>query len=96
MAAGAAIPFEKKLPLAAFTGNTQAEPRQRLALVAKSNPDVLFVNQVYKKSDTGGKSCVDLGLADKGGLQEDKCALSFEEMCGYRYLVNVGSNGYAN
>jgi protein glucosyltransferase len=96
MAAGVAIPFEKKLPFAAFTGNTQAEPRQRLALVAKSNPDVLFVNQVYKKSDTGGKSCVDLGLADKGGLQEDKCALSFEEMCGYRYLVNVGSNGYAN
>ena len=39
---------------------------------------------------------MDLGLADKGGLQEDKCALSFEEMCGYRYLVNVGSNGYAN
>ena len=39
---------------------------------------------------------MDLGLADKGGLQEDKCALSFEEMCRYRYLVNVGSNGYAN
>jgi protein glucosyltransferase len=31
-----------------------------------------------------------------GGFQEDECALSFEEMCRYRYLVNVGSNGYAN
>ena len=26
----------------------------------------------------------------------NECALSFEEMCRYRYLVNVGSNGYAN
>ena len=96
MEAGAKIPFEKKMPLAAFTGNTQAEPRQRLAEVARANPDTVFVNQVFKKSPTGERSCVDLGLADKGGLQEDKCALSFEEMCGYRYLVNVGSNGYAN
>ena len=94
--AGAKIPFEDKIPLAAFTGNTQAEPRQRLAEVARSNPDSVFVNQVFKKSPTGERSCVQLGLADKGGLQADKCALSFEEMCRYRYLVNVGSNGYAN
>ena len=64
MEAGVKIPFEKKMPLAAFTGNTQAEPRQRLAEVARANPDTVFVNQVFKKSPTGERSCVDLGLAD--------------------------------
>ena len=75
---------------------TAAMMAEQPAEVARANPDTVFVNQVFKKSPTGERSCVDLGLADKGGLQEDKCALSFEEMCGYRYLVNVGSNGYAN
>ena len=25
-----------------------------------------------------------------------RCGLSFEELCRYKYLLNVGSNGYAN
>lgn len=77
-------------------GNTQAGPRQKLVEVAKLRPEYVFVNQVFKKSPKGALSCVEEGKADKGGLQEDECALSFEEMCRYRYLVNVGSNGYAN
>lgn len=95
-AAGRAVPFEEKVPLAAFTGNTQAGPRQRLVEVAKKNPKFLFVNQVFKKAPEGQLSCVKEGKADKGGFQENECALSFEEMCRYKYLVNVGSNGYAN
>jgi len=96
LAAGREIPFDKKLPLAAFTGNTQAMPRQRLVEVAKLAPEYVFVNQVFKKAPKGALSCVEEGKADAGGFQENQCALSFEEMCRYRYLVNVGSNGYAN
>ena len=94
--AGRAIPFGEKIPLAAFTGNTQAGPRQKLVEVAKLKPEYVFVNQVFKKAPKGKLSCVQEGKADKGGFQENECALSFEEMCRYRYLVNVGSNGYAN
>ena len=25
-----------------------------------------------------------------------RCGLSFEEVCRYKYMLNVGSNGYAN
>jgi len=96
LAAGRAVPFADKLPLAAFTGNTQAMPRQKLVEVARSNPETVFVNQVFKKAPKGSLSCVKDGKADRGGFQVNECALSFEEMCRYRYLVNVGSNGYAN
>ena len=32
----------------------------------------------------------------RGGVLQNKCGFSFKEMCRYRYLLNVGSNGYAN
>ena len=31
-----------------------------------------------------------------GGVLVKRCGLSFEELCKYKYLLNVGSNGYAN
>ncbi len=32
----------------------------------------------------------------RGGVLVKRCGLSFEELCRYRYLLNIGSNGYAN
>ena len=32
----------------------------------------------------------------RGGVLQNNCGFSFKEMCRYRYLLNVGSNGYAN
>jgi hypothetical protein len=65
-AAGRAVPFANKLPLAAFTGNTQAGPRKKLVEVAKASPKYVFVNQVFKKAPKGSLSCVEEGKADKG------------------------------
>ena len=31
-----------------------------------------------------------------GGTLVKRCGLSFEEVCRYKYMLNVGSNGYAN
>jgi len=94
--AGSLIAWENKLDFAAWTGNTQAMPRQRLAKVARDHPEDLFVNSVFFKTPPGRLSCQQEGLGDKGGYQADKCSMSFEELCRYKYLVNVGSNGYAN
>ena len=52
--------------------------------------------QVFFKAPEGRKNCIKEGLAVKGGLQRDKCGMEFEDMCRFKYLVNVGSNGYAN
>lgn len=90
------LPWQNKLDFAAWTGNTQAEPRMRLAQVARDNPDELFVNSIYFKTPPGRLSCHDIGMGDKGGFQAQNCSMAFEELCRYRYLVNVGSNGYAN
>jgi protein glucosyltransferase len=52
--------------------------------------------QIFKKSPAGALSCIKEGLAHTGGHQKDKCGLDFDELCRFKYLVNVGSNGYAN
>mmetsp|Transcript_41500 Transcript_41500/g.50296 ORF Transcript_41500/g.50296 Transcript_41500/m.50296 type:complete len:545 (+) Transcript_41500:180-1814(+) len=94
--AGSRIPWEQKLSLAAWTGNTQAEPRQRLMQAANQTDSKLFVNSIFFKQEIGKISCWDSGQGQKGGLQVQKCGMSFEELCHYKYLINVGSNGYAN
>ena len=30
------------------------------------------------------------------GVQRDKCFLPFEELCRFRYLINIGGNTYSN
>ena len=36
------------------------------------------------------------GIHDKGGFQQHKCFMTFAEQCGYKYLLNSASIGYAN
>ena len=53
-------------------------------------------NEVYIK--TSPPSCFEINEPNvtKGGTLVKRCGLSFEEVCRYKYMLNVGSNGYAN
>ncbi|EOD23490.1 hypothetical protein EMIHUDRAFT_239583 [Emiliania huxleyi CCMP1516] len=37
-----------------------------------------------------------MGLHATGGYQQHKCFMRFEDQCGYKYLLNSASIGYAN
>jgi len=94
---GAKTPFDDKIDRAVFTGNMKTSPnRQTIFRQAQSNPELLFVNEVYIK--TSPPSCFAIGEPNvtKGGVLVKRCGLSFEELCRYKYVLNVGSNGYAN
>jgi hypothetical protein len=54
----------------------QAMPLQKLVEVARSNPETVFVNQVFKKAPKGSLSCVKDGKADRAGLDSLCAALS--------------------
>ncbi len=90
------IRWEDKLPLAVFTGNMMGALRQRMYKDAERHPELMFVNEVFIK--TSPPSCFEIGAPEptKGGVLSKKCGLSFKELCRYKYLLNVGSNGYAN
>ena len=47
---------------------------------------------------TSPPSCLDINEPNvtQGGTLVKRCVLSFEEICRYKYMLNVGSNGYAN
>jgi len=80
-----------------FTGNMKTSPnRQTIMRQAEAHPELLFVNEVYIK--TSPPSCFDIGEPNvtNGGVLIKRCGLAFEELCRYKYLLNVGSNGYAN
>eukprot|EP00854_Cymbomonas_tetramitiformis_P000842 gene842-1326_t len=94
--AGAQHPWEAKLDFAAWTGNPQAGTRKQLKEVVLAHPDKILMNAILFKTPPGKRSCVVEGKYDKPGFQENQCGLSFEELCRYKYLINVGSNGYAN
>ena len=97
LALGRKVAFEDKIDRAVFTGNMKTSPnRQTIMRQAEHHPELLFVNEIYIK--TSPPSCFDIGEPNvtRGGVLVKKCGLSFEELCKYKYLLNVGSNGYAN
>jgi len=97
LAMGRKVRWEDKISRAVFTGNMKTSPnRQKIFQQGQHHPELLFVNEVYIK--TSPPSCFDIGEPNvtNGGTLVKKCGLSFEEMCKYKYLLNVGSNGYAN
>ena len=42
------------------------------------------------------QTCKEMGLHATGGYQQHKCFMRFEDQCGYKYLLNSASIGYAN
>ena len=97
LAKGRKIPWEQKIDRAVFTGNMMGTLRQEMYALAEANPSVMFVNEVFIKAKSYS-SCFEMGFkeATQGGVLSKKCGLAFEDLCRYKYLLNVGSNGYAN
>ncbi|EOD34076.1 hypothetical protein EMIHUDRAFT_441372 [Emiliania huxleyi CCMP1516] len=107
-AMGKEVGWDAKIDRAVFTGHAQAlgqrvgcnmktSPNRRAIYhYAEQFPELLMVNEVYIK--TTPPSCFEVGEPNvtRGGVLQNKCGFSFKEMCRYRYLLNVGSNGYAN
>ncbi|KAL1512259.1 hypothetical protein AB1Y20_005521 [Prymnesium parvum] len=97
LAIGRKVAFEDKIDRAVFTGNMKTSPnRQMIMRQAEQHPELIFANEIYIK--TSPPSCFDIGEPNvtQGGVLVKRCGLSFEELCKYKYLLNVGSNGYAN
>ena len=65
-------------------------------LQAEQHPELLFVNEVYIKESPPSCFAINEPNVTRGGVLVKRCGLSFEELCRYKYLLNVGSNGYAN
>ena len=97
LAKGRKIPWEQKIDRAVFTGNMMGTLRQEMYALAEANPSVMFVNEVFIKAKSYS-SCFEMGFkeATQGGVLSKKCGLAFEDLCRYKYLINLGSNGYAN
>ncbi len=97
LALGQKIKWEEKLDRAHFTGNMKTSPnRRQIYNQAEHHPDLFFVNEVYIK--TSPPNCFEINEPNvtQGGVLANRCSLNFEDMCRYKYLLNVGSNGYAN
>ena len=62
-----------------------------------SHPGEILVNELFI-GDHGKirQTCAQLGIHRKGGFQQHKCYMTFTEQCGYKYLLNSASIGYAN
>jgi hypothetical protein len=93
----ATIDWHSKTELAVHTGNVGSMYRKRLAEVAKQNPAEVLVNELFI-GDHGKikQTCRELGIDKKGGFQQHRCYMTFVEQCGYKYLLNSASIGYAN
>ena len=77
------------------TANAFAQSRQTHRKEYPLLSSVLTL-QVYIKESP--PSCFDVKQPNvtQGGVLVKKCGLSFEEICRYKYVLNIGSNGYAN
>ena len=95
--AGGSVGWETKIELAMHTGNVGSPYRKKLAEVARNSPDEILVNELFI-GDHGKirQTCKDLGLHKRGGFQQHKCFMPFADQCGYKYLLNSASIGYAN
>ena len=100
LAQGRAVAWEDKLPLAVFTGNMMGSLRKRLYQMAEAeHSDIMFVNEVFiKAAEQARDSCLDIAAPQprSGGVLSKRCSLAFKDLCKYKYLINLGSNGYAN
>ena len=54
------------------------------------------MNEVYIKESPPSCFKINEPNVTNGGVLVKRCGPSFEELCKYKYLLNVGSNGYAN
>ena len=95
--AGGSVKWETKIELAMHTGNVGSPWRKVLAQEATKHPNEILVNELFI-GDHGKirSTCKELGLDRKGGFQQHKCFMKFEDQCGYKYLLNSASIGYAN
>ena len=100
LAEGRAVRWEDKIPLATFTGNMMGALRKKLYAMAETeHKDIMFVNEVFiKAAEQARQSCLEIPVTQptKGGVLSKRCSLAFKDLCRYKYLINVGSNGYAN
>ena len=83
--AGGKAAWEGKIELAMHTGNVGSPFRQRLAGVAKKNPQTMLVNELFI-GDHGKitKTCHQIGRERKGGYQKHLCYMTFTEQCSYK------------
>ena len=97
LAAGGSVRWEDKIELAMHTGNVGSPYRKILSEQARRSPQEVLVNELFI-GDHGKirSTCAQLGLHRKGGFQQHKCYMTFAEQCGYKYLLNSASIGYAN
>ena len=97
MRSGGESVWDEKIELAMHTGNVGSPFRQILSKVAAKNPETILVNELFI-GDHGKirQTCAQLGIHRKGGFQQHKCYMTFTEQCGYKYLLNSASIGYAN
>ena len=97
VAAGKSVKWGDKIELAMHTGNVMSPSRKVLIEEAKRSPKEILVNELFI-GDHGKirSTCAQLGLHKTGGFQQHKCYMTFAEQCGYKYLLNSASIGYAN
>ena len=95
--AGGSVEWSDKIELAMHTGNVGSPFRKVLVAEAQRSPGEILVNELFI-GDHGKirSTCKELGLHAKGGFQQHKCYMTFAEQCGYKYLLNSASIGYAN
>ena len=97
LALGRKLNFDEKIDRAVFTGNMKTSPNRRYIFnQAQIHPELLFVNEVYIKESPPSCFAINEPNVTRGGVLVKRCGLSFEELCRYKYLLNIGSNGYAN
>ena len=88
------MPWEAKIELAMHTGNVGSPYRKVLARVAQEAAGEILVNELFI-GDHGKirQTCKELGIHDKGGFQQHKCFMRFEDQCRYKYLLNSARLG---
>jgi len=94
---GSKVKWADKFEIAMHTGNVGSPHRKVLSAVAANSPDEMLVNELFI-GDHGKirQTCEELNLHRKGGFQQHKCYMTFEQQCRYKYLLNSASIGYAN
>ena len=79
-AAGGSVPWASKIELAMHTGNVGSAHRKALAEVSRRAPSEILVNELFIGDHrTIRQTCAQLGLHRKGGFQQHKCYMTFED-----------------
>ena len=65
--------------------------------MAEAHPEEVLVNELFIGDHQKiRRTCKELGKDRVGGYQKHLCYMPFEDQCGYKYLLNSASIGYAN